>query len=119
MRQRKFPARYWSAARVAPVLLALFALASSSLVPVSRARQQSGARPRRATTAAVQKAAAQTPTPTPAPQTQTQSQPTPTQTPAGQQKPKLQTQPVAEPDAPTQDGEQEVDPDELVTIDTN
>jgi hypothetical protein len=124
-----FPARSWSAARVAPlvlVLLVLFALASSS-VPVARARQQSGGRPRRATTAAVQKtaaaqAAAQTPTPTPTPrpasQTQTQSQ-SPPQTPAGQQKPKLQTQPVAEPDAPAQNGDQEVDPDELVTIDTN
>ncbi|HKG13561.1 MAG TPA: VWA domain-containing protein [Pyrinomonadaceae bacterium] len=128
MRQRKFSARFWSAARVAPLMLVVFALASS-LAPVSRARQQSGGRPRRATTAAAQKtaaaqAAAQTPTPTPTPrpasQAQTQSQQqTPTPTPAGQQKPKLQTQPVAEPDAPAQSGDQEVDEDELVTIDTN
>lgn len=120
MRQRKFPARSRSLARVAPVLVVLLALASS-LVPVSSARQQSGERPRRATTAAVRQAAAQTPTPTPTPrpasQTQTQSQQQ--QTPAGQQKPKLQTQPTAEPDSPTQNGEQEVDPDELVTIDAN
>jgi Ca-activated chloride channel family protein len=110
-------------ARVAPVFVALVALASSS-VPASSARQQGGGgRPRRATAAAVKQASAQTPTPTPAPrpasQTQTQSQQQPTPTPAGQQRPKLQTQPVAEPDAATQGGDQEVDPDELVTIDAN
>ena len=129
MIQRKVSAKSKSAARVAPLALALLALASS-MVPASRAAAQTG-RPRRATTAgaqktaAVQQAAAQsaqkTPTPTPTPRPASQAQ-TPaqsqTQTPAGQ-KPKLQTQPTAEPDAPSQDGSQEVDPDELVTIDTS
>lgn len=120
MRQREFPAGPKSLARVAPVLLVLLALAASS-VPTSLG-QQAGGRPRRATTAAVQKAAAQTPTP--APQTQSQQTPTPTptpfgQTPAGQVKPKLQTQPVATPDAATQGGDQEVDPEEVVTVESN
>src|SRR5947208_291513 len=70
MRQRKFPAQSKSVARVAPVVLVLFALASS-LVPASHATQQNGGRPRRATVAAAQKTAAaqsvQTPTPTPTP----------------------------------------------------
>jgi Ca-activated chloride channel family protein len=117
-------------ARVAPLALVLFALASS-LASASLARQQNGGRPRRATNAAARKTAAvaqaaQTPTPAPtqrpASQTPTPSQ-TPTQSqtpnPAGQQKPKLQTQPAVEPDAPAQNGEQEVDPEELVTIESN
>jgi len=128
MRDRKFPAPSKSFARVAPPLLVLLALAAS-LVPASRASVQDG-RPRRATTPAAQKTAsaaqsaaqsAQTPTPTPAPrpasqaQTQTQTQ---AQNPAGQ-KPKLQTQPAVEPDAPAQDGSQEVDPEEVVRIESN
>ncbi|HVF67846.1 MAG TPA: VWA domain-containing protein [Pyrinomonadaceae bacterium] len=124
MRQRELPTRSKSLARVAPVLVVLLALAASS-VPASLG-QQGGGRPRRATAASVKQAAAQTPTPRPASQTQTQSQQTPTptptpfaQTPAGQSKPKLQTQPVAPPDAAAQGGDQEVDPDELVTIDAN
>ncbi|HEV7890186.1 MAG TPA: VWA domain-containing protein [Pyrinomonadaceae bacterium] len=130
MRQRKFPARSWSAARVAAVLAVLLALASS-LVPASLARRQSGGRPRRATTAVTQKAAAAQATPKPTPSktnvAQPQQTPTPTstpfsqtQTPAGQAKPKLQTQPTAEPDAPRQDeGGQTVDEDEVVTIDAS
>ena len=125
--KRMFPARSKSLARVAPLALVLFALASS-LASASLARQQNGGRPRRVTTASAQKSAvtraAQTPTPTPRPasQTATTSQTTtqtPTPTPAGQQKPKLQTQPSVDPDAPREDGEQEVDPEELVTIESN
>lgn len=121
MRQRKFPARSKLSARVAPVLVVLLALASS-LVPASLARQQSGGRPRRATNAAVKKAAAQTPTPTPAPAKTNAAQPqqTPAPAPAGQQKPKLQTQPVAEPDAPRQgEAGQEIDEDEVISIDAS
>jgi Ca-activated chloride channel family protein len=106
--------------------LVLFALASS-LASASLAGQQSGGRPRRATTAAAQKTAvartAQTPTPTPRPASQTTAPsqtPTQTPTPAGQQKPKLQTQPVAEPDAQQQDASgQEIDEDEVVTVESN
>ncbi len=129
MRQRKFSAQSKSVARVAPVLLILLALASSP-VPASHAMQQNGGRPRRATNAAAQKTAAtqsvaqsaQTPTPTPTPrpasQTQNQTQPQ-TQNPSGQ-KPKLQTQPSVEPDAPAQDESgKEVDPDEVVKIESN
>jgi Ca-activated chloride channel family protein len=98
------------------VLLVLSALAAS-LVPAAGARQQQG-RPRRvsnAVTAAAQTQPAQprqTPTPaqTPAPT------PAPPQT---QGAPKLRTQPTAEPDAPADDANQEVDPDEVVTIDTS
>jgi Ca-activated chloride channel family protein len=121
MRQRKFSAQSKSVARVAPVLLILSALASS-LVPASDARQQDGGRPRRATTAASQKSAAaqsvaqsaKTPTPTPTPRPASQ-----TQNPSGQ-RPKLQTQPAVEPDAPAQDDSgKEVDPDEVVKIESN
>jgi Ca-activated chloride channel family protein len=126
MRQRKFPVRSKSSARVAPLALVLFALASSLLASASLARQQGGGRPRRAATNAAQKTAvahtAQTPTPTPRPASQTAAPsqtPTQTPTPAGQQRPKLQTQPAVDPDAPAQDGEQEVDPEELVTIESN
>jgi Ca-activated chloride channel family protein len=132
MRQRKFSARSWQAARVAAVSAVLLALASS-LVPASLARQQSGGRPRRATTAVTQKAAAAQATPKPTPsktnvaQPQQTPQPTPASTPfsqtpspAGQAKPKLQTQPVAEPDAPRQDGSgQEIGEDEVVTVESN
>jgi Ca-activated chloride channel family protein len=129
MRQRKFPVRSWSAARVAAVSAVLLALASS-LVPASLARQQGGGRPRRATTAAVRQAAAQaTPKPTPSKTNVAQPQQTPaptstpfsqTTSPAGQAKPKLQTQPTAEPDAPRQDGSgQEIDEDEVVTVESN
>ncbi len=124
MRQRKFPAQSKSFARVAPLLFVLLALAAS-LVPVSQARRQTGGRPRRATNATAQKAIAQaTPKPTPSKTTAAQSQQTPTPTPSSQtpagQKPKLQTQPAVEPDAPAQDDSgQTVDPDEVVSIDTN
>lgn len=125
MRQRKFPVRSWQAARVAPVLAVLLALASS-LVPASQARQQAGGRPRRATTAAAQQAASQAkPTPSKTNAAQTQQTPTPTptpfsQTPSGQVKPKLQSQPTAEPDAPRLDESgQEIDEDEVVTVESN
>lgn len=127
MRQRKFPVQSKSVARVAPLLFVLLALAAS-LVSVSQARQ-TGGRPRRATNATAQKVAAQAtpkPTPSPAKTNAAQSQQTPTPTPSpssqtpGSQKPKLQTQPAVEPDAPTQDDSgQTVDPDEVVSIDTN
>jgi Ca-activated chloride channel family protein len=122
MRQRKFPAQSKSFARVAPLLFVLLALAAS-LVPVSQARPQTGGRPRRANNATVQKAAAQA-TPKPTTVAQSKQTPTPTPTPSGQtpagQRPKLQTQPSVEPDAPAQDDSgQTVDPDEVVSIDTS
>ncbi|HEX8353339.1 MAG TPA: VWA domain-containing protein, partial [Pyrinomonadaceae bacterium] len=111
---------------VAAALLAVSALAAS-LAPASAARRQQG-RPRRVDNA-VSSAAAQTQPArqTPAPQTRQTPTPTPAQTPAAapapQQQtpaaPRLRTQPTAEPDAPEQDPNQEVDPDEVVTIDTS
>jgi Ca-activated chloride channel family protein len=116
-------------ARAASALLLLLALAGS-LLPTSHARQEEG-RPRRVgartsnaaapaqTKATPQPAATprQTPTPRPTPPpgpaVNTQDTPPP---PAP---PKLRTQPTAEPDATQQDPNQEVDPDEIVTIDTS
>ena len=125
MRQRKFPARSWSAVRIAPVLVVLLALASS-LIPVSQARQQADGRPRRASTVSAKQAVTQAPSKTNAAQTRQTPTPTPTpapfsQNPSGQAKPKLQTQPTAEPDAPAQDGagEEVDDEDEPIRIDTN
>jgi Ca-activated chloride channel family protein len=121
MRQRKFPAQSKSLARVAPLLFVLVALAASP-VPVSQARPQTGGRPRRATNATVQKAAAQA---TPSQTTVAQSKQTPTPTPSGQTpaglRPKLQTQPAVEPDAPTQSGTgEEIDDDsEPIRIESN
>ncbi|HEX8685474.1 MAG TPA: hypothetical protein VF654_03205, partial [Pyrinomonadaceae bacterium] len=95
-------------------------------VPASRAGQETG-RPRRAgapagASAAPVRPAQQTPS---APPRQTPT-PTPTPAPAATQTPqttgappKLRTQPTAEPDAQQQDENQEVDPDEVVTIDTS
>lgn len=122
MRQRKFPAQSKSFARLAPLLFVLVALAASP-VPVSRARPQTGGRPRRATNATAQKTAAQA-TPSQTTVAQSKQTPTPTPTPSGQtpagQRPKLQTQPAVEPDAPTQDDSgKEVDPDEVVKIESN
>ena len=121
------------------MLLALFALAVVML-PASHARQQSG-RPRRVsstprtTTTAQQQTqpaqqksgtqtaapskqtttgtrAAQTPTPAPVP--------APTATPqATQGAPKLRSSPSAAPDAPEQDSSQEVDPEEVVRVESN
>jgi Ca-activated chloride channel homolog len=129
MRQRMVSAQSGTAARVAAALLVVLALASS-LVPASLARQADG-RPRRAIpTSAARRATSQqsapTPTPTPARQTAGDAQagqtptPTPAQNPAGQ-RPKLQTQPQVDPNGPPPQGdtEQEVDPDELVTIESN
>ena len=134
MRQRKFPAQSKSAARVAPLLAVLLALAAS-LVPASQARPQTGGRPRRATTATTQKAVAQTtPRPTPSPSktgaAQSQQTPTPTPRPSSQtqtqtpegQRPKLQTQPAVEPDAPQQGetGEEvDDDPNSIVRIESS
>lgn len=126
MRRSEFTVRA-GRARFAAALLALLALAGS-LIPVSQARQVTG-RPRRvntpARTAAASNAQTQaTPQRTPA-QTRQTPTPTPAQTPAPsvapptQAPPKLRTQPTAEPDAPAQDPNQEVDPDEVVTIDAS
>ncbi|HEX8557355.1 MAG TPA: VWA domain-containing protein [Pyrinomonadaceae bacterium] len=111
-------------ARTAPALLLLAALAGS-LLPASQARQQqqqAGGRPRRvgpSSPAAAQTAQTQQPAARPA-QTPT---PAPAQAPAPQTQapapPKLRSQPTAEPDAPQDDPNQEVDPDEVVTIDTS
>ncbi|HEX8720767.1 MAG TPA: VWA domain-containing protein [Pyrinomonadaceae bacterium] len=109
----------------AAALLVLLALVGSP-VPASRAGQETG-RPRRAgapagASAAPVRPAQQTPS---APPRQTPT-PTPTPAPAATQTPqttgappKLRTQPTAEPDAQQQDENQEVDPDEVVTIDTS
>ncbi|MET0621570.1 MAG: VWA domain-containing protein [Pyrinomonadaceae bacterium] len=120
MRRSEFTARA-TGARLASALFVLTALAAS-LAPVSGARrQQQEGRPRRAGTSASSAAAQtqparQTPTPTPAPaQTPAPSVP-PQQTGAP---PKLRTQPTAEPDAQSVDPNQEVDPEEVVTIDTS
>ncbi|HEX8151304.1 MAG TPA: VWA domain-containing protein [Pyrinomonadaceae bacterium] len=113
-------------ARRPAALLVLLALAGSPL-PASHARQDEG-RPRRVGTptraAAAPAQTRQTPTPTPTPRptpppgpsvvTQDAPPPAPTQAP-----PKLRTQPTAEPDAPQQDSNIEVDPDEIVTIDAS
>jgi Ca-activated chloride channel family protein len=122
MTQREFPAKSKSAARVAPMLAVLLALAAS-LVPASKAGPQTGGRPRRATNAATaQKAAAQaTPRPTPSKAGAAQSQQTPTPTPSpANPRPKLQTQPAVEPDAPAQSGsQQEVEEDDTITIESS
>ncbi|HYH86923.1 MAG TPA: VWA domain-containing protein [Pyrinomonadaceae bacterium] len=119
--------------RLAPAALILFAT-FAALIPASAARQTAG-RPRRATTS-LQKA---TPTPTPqkiAPQTTATPKqtpvaprrtptPGPTVTPQQDEEappapPKFQISPSAQPDAPTQDQSgQEVDPEEVVRVDTS
>ena len=107
-------------ARLASALFVLTALAAS-LAPVSGARRQQQGRPRRAgdavsSAAQTQPSRQQTPTPTPAPAQTPAPSVDPRQTGAP---PKLRTQPTAEPDAQTEDPNQEVDPDEIVTIDTS
>ena len=105
-------------ARFAAVLLAALALLGTA-IPSSHARQETG-RPRRVNAAPRTAAQARpTPTPTPAP---APSPAAPAQTPgapAPQGPPKLRTQPTAEPDVPQEDPNQEVDPDDVVTIDTS
>ncbi|MBV8859730.1 MAG: VWA domain-containing protein [Acidobacteria bacterium] len=117
-----------NSSRGTAALLVLLALAGSPL-PAAQARQGVG-RPRRvgtqtrnAVAPAQQSAPRQTPTPTPTPRPAapvgpsvvTQDTPPPPPAP-----PKLRTQPTAEPDAPQQDASgQEVNPDEVVTIDTS
>src|SRR5919206_336469 len=125
MRRSKFS----NSSRGARAAGALFVLATlfGSLLPATQARQDVG-RPRRVgvqtrNAAAPAQAKAtpqprQTPTPKPTapvgPTIVTQDAPPP---PAP---PKLRTQPTAEPDAPQQDESgQEVNPDEVVTIDTS
>lgn len=104
-------------ARATTALLLLLTLAGS-LLPASQGRQIEG-RPRRAGNAAAPAQTRQTPTPTPrpappvGPSVNTQDAPPP---PAP---PKLRTQPTAEPDAQQEHPNQEVDPDEIVTIDTS
>ena len=116
-------------ARTAAALLVLLALAGS-LIPASHARQTSG-RPRRVSTPARTAAAAAQTQPTPQQTTPARQAPAPTPTPRaaapapaaaqepGQAPPKLRTQPTAEPDAPQEDPNLEVDPDEIVTIDAS
>ena len=131
MRRSEFSSSSRRAPRGA-ALLVLLALAGS-LIPASQARQETG-RPRRVGTQTRNAAApSQTPTPqrTPAQPRQTPSpRPTPPPGPAvstqdappplpAQAPPKLRTQPTAEPDARQEDPNQEVDPDEVVTIDTS
>lgn len=110
-------------ARLASALFVLAALAAS-LAPVSGARQQrQEGRPRRVNTSVSSAAAqtrparqTQTPTPTPAPEQTNAPAVDPRQTGAP---PKLRTQPTAEPDAQSEDPNQEVDPEEVVSIDTS
>lgn len=122
MRRSEFTARS-KGARLASALFVLTALAAS-LAPVSGARQpQQQGRPRRVSipvsNAAAQTQPArqtQTPTPTPSPARTPAPSVDPQQTGAP---PKLRTQPTAEPDAQSEDPNQEVDPEEIVTIDTS
>jgi Ca-activated chloride channel family protein len=115
-------------ARFAAPLLLLLAL-TGSLIPVSQARQDEG-RPRRVGARTTNNAAPaqakatpqqrQTPTPTPRPSAPAGPSVVTQDAPPPPAPPKLRTQPVAEPDAPQQDESgQEVNPDEVVTIDTS
>jgi Ca-activated chloride channel homolog len=119
MRHRVLFSRRKAGARIAPALLALFAL-WAGLMPASRAQEgrprRVSAAPRTAVTAqqqTQQRPAAPAQTPTPAPP------PPQTQTTGG--KPKLQTAPSAQPDQPgaQEDPNQTVDPDEVVRIESN
>src|SRR3989440_4726684 len=135
MRRREVSGQAKARARLVPVLLAAFALCAT-FIPASRAQD---GRPRRVSTAprtaVAQQQATRQPTPrkgstqTGAQQTQTpartpqtgpvvNSSDAPPPPPAG---PKLKTSPSAAPDEPSAQGNsnQEVDPDEVVKIDTN
>jgi Ca-activated chloride channel homolog len=122
MRHPEFVSRR-KGARLAPVALVLFALCAA-LMPASRAQdgrpRRVSAAPRTAVTAQQQTAQTQQQqTATPARPAQTPAQtPTP-QTTGG--RPKLQTQPSAQPDEPNAPGDQnqEVNPDEIVRIESN
>jgi Ca-activated chloride channel homolog len=124
MRHREFVSRRKAGARLAPVSLVLFALCAS-LMPSSRAQdgrpRRVNAAPRTAVTAQQQQTAQQQTTP-PA---QTGARPAQTPTPAPPQttggRPKLQTQPSAQADQPAAqaDPNQEVNPDEVVRIESN
>jgi Ca-activated chloride channel family protein len=100
---------------------------AASLASASQARQQDG-RPRRAAGAqtSAQSQTTRTPSTPVGPQVQQTDAPppppvrqTPTPTPSTQGAPKLRAQPTAEPDAQKGDENQEVDPDEVVKIDTS
>ena len=127
MRHREFVSRR-KGARLAPVPLVLFALCAA-LMPTSRAQdgrpRRVSAAPRTAVTAQQQQTATQTQQQTTAP---AQTTARPAQTPTPQQtpqttggRPKLQTQPSAQPDQPSAPGDQnqEVNPDEVVRIESN
>ncbi|HLM57118.1 MAG TPA: VWA domain-containing protein [Pyrinomonadaceae bacterium] len=120
-------------ARAAALLLALSALVGASLAAPPSGAQTSGGRPRRTgtssptptpTPAARPAAPRQTPTPaprqTPAPTPAPQQTPAPT-TPAAGCPPRLVTAPSARPDdaAPQAAGEDEVDENEVVRIESN
>jgi Ca-activated chloride channel family protein len=122
-----------NSSRGARTATALFVLATlfGSLLPASQARQDAG-RPRRVGAQTRNAAAPAQPQATPRTTATPRQTPTPKPTaPAGPSvvtqdtppppaPPKLRTQPTAEPDAPQQDTPgQEVDPDEVVTIDTS
>src|SRR2546423_2768830 len=135
MRRREVSGQAKARARLVPVLLAAFALCAT-FIPASRAQD---GRPRRVSTAprtavahqqatpqptrrkgSTQTGAQQTQTPARTPQTGpvVNSSDVPPPPPAG---PKLKTSPSAAPDEPSAQGNsnQEVDPDEVVKIDTN
>ncbi|HYY94896.1 MAG TPA: VWA domain-containing protein [Pyrinomonadaceae bacterium] len=127
MRHREFVSRRKAGARLAPVLLVLFALCAS-LMPASRAQE---GRPRRVNAAPRTAVAAQPPQTAQqksTPPAQTGSRPAQTPTPAPTAtpqttggRPKLQTQPTAQADQPAaqEDPNQEVNPDEVVRIESN
>jgi Ca-activated chloride channel homolog len=123
MRHREFFNRRKAGARRAPALLVLFALCAA-LMPSSRAQdgrpRRVSAAPRTAVTAQQQATQTQQKGTTPA---QTGARPTPTATPQQTTggRPKLQTAPSAQPDQPNAQGDpnQEVNPDEVVRIESN
>jgi Ca-activated chloride channel family protein len=127
MRHREFVSRRKAGARLAPVLLVLFALCAS-LLPASRAQEgrprRVNAAPRTAVTAQQQQTAQQKSTPPAQTGSRPAQQPSPAPTATPQTtggRPKLQTQPTAQPDQPAaqEDPNQEVNPDEVVRIESN
>src|SRR5919199_708538 len=132
MRHRELFSRRRAGARLAPVPLVLFALCAA-LIPSSRAQD---GRPRRVSAAPRTAVTAQQQTQQPQPQTtgatpaRAGARPAPTPSPAptaapqtqtSGPRPKLQSQPSAQPDEPNAQGDpnQEVDPDEVVRIESN
>src|SRR5438477_7358522 len=130
MRHREFFGRRKAWARLAPVPLVLFALCAA-LIPSSRAQdgrpRRVSAAPRTAVTAQ-QQATQPQPQTTGATPTRAGARPAQTPTPAPTAtpqttggRPKLQSQPSAQPDEPNAQGDanQEVNPDEVVRIESN